>query len=162
MRFTWEELKKAQGRGKGRKITHIKFDFSWKPNQMNLPIKEPKKPKFKPEFNLADRLKKNANLDKKEYVITLKWLSKHENQQWPLACWLSAKVECERPEDALGNPIRDMQSWAWDKIKKAMQSGGFPEPNIEPSEAKQINPKMFENDAPGYDSNNPFNEMRPE
>src|SRR5699024_3930834 len=62
MRFTWEEEKNARGRGKGRKITDIIFDFSWKPDQMNLPIEEPKKDGKFDIFDLRKRLKKYAEL----------------------------------------------------------------------------------------------------
>ncbi|NIW00544.1 RepB family plasmid replication initiator protein [Candidatus Saccharibacteria bacterium] len=162
MRFTWEEEK----RGRGRKITDLVFEFEFVADQMDLPMEikkeEEKEPEFDIKFNLADRLKNNAKLAKKELGTVLEWLDKNEGQQWPIACWLSAKVECQRPEDALGNPIREMDSWAWDKIKKAMHSGGFPEPEKSPEEAREINPEAFENDVPGHDPNNPFNDMRPE
>jgi plasmid replication initiation protein len=158
MRFEWSQ----ESRGKGRKITHLIFDFSFKPDQMNLLLDGSKEAaKVDLQYNLKIRLKSAAKLNGKRLITALKWLKANPGQQWPLACWLSSKVECDKPTDSLGNAIRDMQAWAWDKISKAMESGGFPTPDIEPSEAKEINPEMFEQDAPGYNPNNPFNEMRP-
>jgi hypothetical protein len=55
-----------------------------------------------------------------------------------------------------------MNKWAWARIEEAMENGGFPEPEKSPEEAKEINPKAFENDVPGHDPNNPFNDMKPE
>lgn len=163
MRFTWEELKKARGRGKGRKVTHLVFEFHFIADQMNMALDEPKKKiGFEPKFNLSERLKENAKLTKKELNIALKWLSKNQDQQWPMACWLSSKVEVDEPKDINDNAIREINKWAWARIEEAMENGGFPEPEKSPEEAKEINPKAFENDVPGHDPNNPFNDMKPE
>jgi len=163
MRFTWEELKKARGRGKGRKVTHLVFEFHFIADQMNMALDEPKKKiGFEPKFNLSERLKENAKLNKKELHITLKWLSNHKTQQWPMACWLSSKVEVDEPKDGNGTAIREINKWAWARIEEAMEDGGFPEPEKSPAEAREINPEAFENDVPGHDPNNPFNDMKPE
>src|SRR5699024_12595809 len=62
MRFTGEEENNARGRDKGRKITDIIFDFSWKPDQMNLPNEEQNKDGKFDIFDLRKRLKKYAEL----------------------------------------------------------------------------------------------------
>src|SRR5699024_9970845 len=62
MRFTWE----AESRKKGRKITHLIFDFSFKPDQMDLAIEEPKKKSNFDIFDLRNRLKKWAKLESKK------------------------------------------------------------------------------------------------
>lgn len=129
MLFTWRE----EARGKGRKITHIVFEFSIKENQLSLGI-EP--PKFEPQFNLASRLKEYAELNKTEVSKIIQWLAENKDQQQPLAYWLNERVECPDPVDALGRSIQDMQAWAYDKIKKAMKDGGFPKP-------KEYNPRGY-------------------
>src|SRR5699024_11290373 len=74
MRFTGEEENNARGRDKGRKITDIIFDFSWKPDQMNLPIEEPKKDGKFDIFDLRKRLKKYAELSVAEVDDIMKQL----------------------------------------------------------------------------------------
>src|SRR5699024_6410706 len=62
MRLTWE----AESRKKGRKITHLIFDFSFKPDQMDLAIEEPKKKSNIDIFYLRNRLKKWTKLEQKK------------------------------------------------------------------------------------------------
>jgi plasmid replication initiation protein len=133
MRFDWTEECRGRGRGKGKKITHLIFDFSFNMNQMDLPLEAFERPEFNPKFDLINRLKNDAELSEKQVNETVEWLAKNSNQQWPLAWWIHQRIIVpDPPKDSLGNPIRDMGSWTWDKIKKAMQSGGFPEPPKQP------------------------------
>jgi plasmid replication initiation protein len=163
MRFTWEELKKARGRGKGRKVTHLVFEFHFVADQMNMALEEPeKKPVFEPKFNLDNRLKNNAKLSKKQLHITLKWLSNNQDQQWPMAYWMAKKVEVDTPTDGNDNAIREINKWAWARIEEAMENGSFPEPDNTPEEVQQMSKEELEKDLPGYDESNPFNDMRPE
>jgi hypothetical protein len=78
----------------------------------------------------------------------------------PLAYWLHQKIEVpDPPVDSLGNPIRDIQAWTWSKIKKAMDTDGFPslqqtpESNGEPSFRYPEEPENVE-------KNNFLKEMR--
>jgi hypothetical protein len=131
MRFTWEEEK----RGKGKKVTHLIFNFEFDPDQMGLALEESKPSKFKPKFDLVNRLETHAELSKKQIDTVVEWLAKNPSQQWPLSWWMHQRIITPNPpKDSLGNSIRDMGSWSWDKIKKAMQSEGFPDPPRDPKE----------------------------
>lgn len=126
MRFTWKEEK----RGQGRKITHLIFNFKFVADQLDMALQPQEKETnvtFKPKYKLMERLKNNAELNKKQVGTVLEWLSKNEDQQYPLADWLHRKVEHD-PVDSLGNPIRDIQAWTWDKVQKAITGHGFPQP----------------------------------
>ena len=159
MNFTWEE----ESRGKGRKITHLIFDFEIVPDQLDLPLEsEPALPKFEPKFNLDNRLKNNAKLSKKQLHITLKWLSNNQDQQWPMAYWMAKQVEVDTPTDGNDNAIREINKWAWARIEEAMENGSFPEPEKSPEEIQQMSEEELQKDIPGYDPNNRFNYMRPD
>lgn len=156
MRFDFE----TESRGKGRKITHIIFDFSFKPDQMTLPITDTETRKFTPKFDLVHRLKNNADLGTDKTQKVLKWLADHPDQQEPLAYWLHQKVEYPDPKDAAGNPIRDMQAWAWNQIKNRMKDGGFKKENTSPN--KPAPRPDIKKEKPVKDSKNPFKEMLPD
>lgn len=66
MKFDWKE----ESRGKGRKITHLIFEFEIKADQMDLALEEPK---FD-FYNLRKRLKKYAKLDAKEVQQFMNWI----------------------------------------------------------------------------------------
>jgi len=81
MRFTWKELKRAKGRGKGKKITHIAFDFSWKPNQLDLGLEEPKWANGFDIYNLRERIQKSTNLHPKEVHEIMEWIGRKSKSQ---------------------------------------------------------------------------------
>lgn len=128
MRFDFE----TESRGKGRKITHIIFDFKLDQEEPTLPI-QAKEREFNPKFDLVHRLRDNAELGEKRTQKVLAWLAKNRDQQQPLAYWLHQKVEYPNPTDSMGNSIRDMRAWAWNKIEKRMDDGGFQTDNISPN-----------------------------
>jgi hypothetical protein len=163
MRFTWQEQKNAHGRGKGRKITHIKFDFSWKPNQLNLPMdgSEPTgKPDIEFKYNLEDRLKNTLQLDTEKRTKIKKWLGDHPAQQYPLSYWIHRHIEVPQPpRDLLGNPVQSVPNWSWKLISKAMKGEGFPQPKNKPKSQNGPTPKFEKASAPP--ENNPFTNMYP-
>jgi plasmid replication initiation protein len=123
MRFTWEEQKNARGRGKGRKITHIKFDFSWKPNQMNLPMEESKKKSTFDIYGLRERLKRDAQLEQKQIERVLKFLKKNEEKREqfkddfaPISDALQQGVDFDN------NVLKKPSSWAWPKIEPLIEN----------------------------------------
>lgn len=123
MRFTWEEQKNARGRGKGRKITHIKFDFSWKPNQMNLPIEEPKKKGDFDIYGLRQRLKVNAQLNRRQIEKVLQYLENNPGKRELFKDKYSPISAClQRGVDFSEKALNDPQGWAWPKIKKLIEN----------------------------------------
>jgi len=123
MRFTWEEQKNARGRGKGRKITHIKFDFSWKPNQMDLPIEEPKKKGDFDIYGLRQRLKVNAQLNRTQIEKVLQYLEHNPGKRELFKDKYSSISAClQRGVDFNDKALNDPQGWAWPKIKKLIEN----------------------------------------
>lgn len=155
MRFDWE----AESRGKGRKITHLIFEFSFIPGQMDLALEQPEsRPELNLNYNLAGRLKENAGLSQHKINKVGEWLDKNPRQQKPLSYWLHEKVECPNPEDSGGNPIREMDAWAWANLQDRMNDGGFPSPDDLTPEKSELTPDI-QPDESVDDSKNPFKKM---
>jgi len=122
LRFTWEELKRATGRGKAKKITHIKFDFSWKPNQMNLPIEEPTKKGFD-IYNLRDRLKKYAKLEQKKINKIMRYLENNPGERESFKqAYHKIEVNLQRGQDDKNNTINSHSGYAWTNIKPLIEN----------------------------------------
>lgn len=158
MRFAWKEEKRARGRGKGRKITHLVFEFHFIAGQMDMALEEPKKGEIKLKFNLVKRLKNNAEFNSKKIDVVIKWLKNNPEQQKLLSDWLHHNVECESPADSMDKPIRDMQAWAWPKVNDRIQNGGFPNSGKTNKSDKELKPDI-QPDQPTNNSNNPFKKM---
>lgn len=73
MMFSFE----TKSRGKGRKITHIIFDFSTTQDRKTPQLKAAPD-WFKPEFNLRERLKENDEISTEQVNTVMRWLA--ENQ----------------------------------------------------------------------------------
>lgn len=128
MRFTWKEEKRARGRGKGKKVTHLLFDFSWNPNQMSLPMDDQPKPKFRDlPHNLLDRLKNDIGLNKKELKTVREWLEDRPDQDKPMNEWIYKKfVEDTNPKDSSGKQIRSYSKYFMSHFNETFQESGFP------------------------------------
>lgn len=161
MKFTWEELKRAKGRGKAKKITHVKFYFTYDHAQMDMILETPKEPDFSPKFDLKKRLKNHAEFNSKKVQTVAKWLKDNPEEQKLLSDWMHQKVECSKPVDSLGNPIREMEAWAWSKIRDRIQNGGFPNADKAPEDLPGFTPDITE-EKPVDDSKNPFKNMLPD
>lgn len=110
MRFDWEE----ESRGKGKKITHITFTFELVADQMDLALDAPAAKKFD-AYNLRDRLKKFARLDKKEIDKFMDWLSKKSKEEIHQFA-KNLNTEFEIPIDSKtpvsnGKPIQDQKKY---------------------------------------------------
>lgn len=79
MRISWEEERRARGRGTGRKVTHIIFSFSFKRDQIDLALETPDKFDY---YNLRSRLQEYAKLTGRETDKIMNWLEvKSKDQQ---------------------------------------------------------------------------------
>jgi len=81
MRFTWKELKRARGRGRGKKVTHIHFDFSWKPNQMDLGLETPDWSQGFDIYNLRSRIRESTGLHPREVHEIMEWIGRKEQDR---------------------------------------------------------------------------------
>jgi hypothetical protein len=128
LRFTWKEEKRAKGRGKAKKITHVKFDFSWQPNQMGLALNAPQKPNFRElPYNLLERLKTNIGLSGKQIETVRRWIQDRPKQDYPLSVWINKNLEVPNPVDSAGKPIRSKQKYFIHHFENEFKKTGFPE-----------------------------------
>lgn len=81
MRFDWEPKKRAKGRGKGKKVTHVAFEFSWKPNQLDLGLEEPNWADGYDIYNLRERIQKSAGIHPKEVHRIMEWVGGRSERQ---------------------------------------------------------------------------------
>lgn len=122
MRFTWQEEKNAIGRGKGRKITHIKFDFSWKPNQMNLPIEEQKEQAGFDIYNLRERLKTYAKLEQQKINKIMTYLGDHPDDREEFKQrYHHIEANIQQGTDDRGKPISSASGYAWSQINPLIE-----------------------------------------
>lgn len=122
MRFTWKELKRAYGRGKGKKITHIKFDFSWKPDQMNLLMEQPKKKSKFDIYDLRNRLKKYAKLEQKKINKILRYLEKNpDDREGFKQRYHHVEANIQQGTDDQNRQINSVSGYAWSEIKSLIE-----------------------------------------
>lgn len=123
LRFTWRELKKAKGRGKAKKITHIKFDFSWKANQMNLPMEQNIKSEFD-IYNLRERLKEIAKLEQNKINKVMRYLEQATDDQREHFKQSFYQIQCNIHAGSIGKgkPIYSVPGYAWKQIKPLLET----------------------------------------
>ena len=122
MRFTWEELKKARGRGKGRKVTHIKFDFSWKPDQLNLPIEQSKKKSKFDIYDLRNRLKRDAQLSGKQIDRVMNFLEKNPDKREQFKNdFAPVSNRLQEGKDENNKPIKSPSKYSWPRIEPLLE-----------------------------------------
>lgn len=146
MRITWKELKSDRGRGKGKKITHIEFKFSWNPGQLKMNFADTPKPTYRiPEYQLATQLTIEVGLTQKEKDRVLKWLDNRPDQDWPMANWIHSNLKGRDPLDAGGRVIRSKSKYFLKHFEETFKKEGFPTPpNTPPSGAQNFKP-LIEN-----------------
>jgi plasmid replication initiation protein len=134
MRFTWVEECRGRGRGSGRKVTHLIFEFEFVSDQLDMDLqKKQKKPKKKPPsssgelaFNLIDRMQKKAELDSEQIEQVCGWLDENPDLVRPFSAYFNRQIEVPVDTggtDYRGRPIENIQGWAWAKIKKVIENG---------------------------------------
>ena len=140
MRFTWTEECRERGRGRGKKVTHLIFEFDFVADQLDMELglelepveveKNPKSSVSKPEkelpFNLTNRLKNKAELDSSKVQQVTNWLTENPEQSKPFSVFFNAQIEVTIDTggtDYRGRKIENVQGWAWSKIMKVMESG---------------------------------------
>ena len=131
MRFTWVEECRDRGRGSGRKVTHILFEFDFKADQMDMVIevkgvKEKKKKPFDLPFNLENRLRNKAELNTAQVEKISAWLVKNPEEGKPFSAYINAQIEIPvdtGATDYRGRKIDNIQAWAWTKIQQILEGG---------------------------------------
>ncbi|HLR76015.1 MAG TPA: replication initiation protein [Balneolaceae bacterium] len=119
MRFTWE----AESRKKGRKITHLIFDFSFKPDQMDLAIEEPKKKSNFDIFDLRNRLKKWAKLESKKINKIMRFLENNSDDREDFKeQYHEIEINLQQGIDSNKNPINSLSGYAWSNIKPLIEN----------------------------------------
>lgn len=134
MRFIWTEECRNRGRGSGRKVTHLIFEFEFISDQLDMAIGGEKK-KSKKEYPLTDidlpyrlveRMQKKAEFDSAQIKKVTDWLVQHEDQIKLFAAYFNTHIENPLDTGGLdyrGRKIENVQGWAWYKISKIMENG---------------------------------------
>ena len=132
MRFTWEEQCRGRGRGSGRKVTHIIFEFDFKADQLDMDMevkgvkgKKKKSPVTLP-YNLEKRLRTKAELNASQIEKISAWLAKNPAEEKAFSSYINSQIEIPVDTggtDYRGRKIDNVQAWAWAKVQKVLESG---------------------------------------
>lgn len=119
MRFDFE----TESREKGRKITHVIFDFSFILDQMDLALEVPEnKPKFD-IYNLRNRLKTYAKLEQKKINKILGFLENNSDVREEFKQqYHHVEANIQQGTDDQGRAINSDSGYAWSEIKPLIES----------------------------------------
>lgn len=119
MTFTWEEEK----RGKGRKITHLIFEYEIVADQLDLPLSGAEKKSDFDIYNLRDRLKKWAKLEK-EKINKIMWYLENnpDDRETFKQQYHEVEVNLQQGTDEQGRTINSHSGYAWTNIKPLIEN----------------------------------------
>lgn len=118
MRFEWEE----ESRGKGRKITHLTFEFEFIADQLDLVLEEPKKKREFDIYNLRDRLKKWAKLEQKKVNKIMQYLEQNpDDREGFKQQYHEIEVNLQQGTDEQNRTINSLAGYAWTNIKPLIE-----------------------------------------
>jgi plasmid replication initiation protein len=119
MRFEWEE----EARGKGRKITHLIFEFEFVADQLDLPLSEPKKKGAFDIYDLRKRLKRDAQLSQQKIEQVMRYLENNPNKREQFKDdFAPTSNRLQEGKDENNNPINSPSGYAWKRIEPLIEN----------------------------------------
>lgn len=119
MKFTWE----SESNGKGRKVTHVEFYFDVNFDQLDLPLNETQQKSNFDIYDLRNRLKTYAKLDKKKVDIVMDYLEKNvANREDFKVEYFSIERNLQQGKDDQSRTINSPSGYAWTRIKPLIEN----------------------------------------